>query len=268
MRCWQSVSRPLVAGALAGLLAAPAAAQQPEETPRPRRSPAAAPAPPESDDAYLGVYLTELTDAARKALGLPEGQGVLIEDVVHGEAAEEAGLRAGDVVLSLGGGAVEGSASLGRAVDRAGAGSTVEVVILRDGKRESRKVTIGSRRDSRAIWSSGLFTSAAPEAIELPPPLWISGDPHRRLGLRTAELTGQLADYFEVPRGLLVTWVVPNGLAGKAGVQAGDVLVSLAGQPIGREEDLAFILGSSDRGEEISLEIVRRGQKKSLTLKL
>ena len=236
----------------------------------------------ERDRAYLGVYLTGLSDGTRAALGLEEGEGILIERVADGQAADDAGLKAGDVLLELGGHTVDSSSSLARALERAGAGSQVEIMILRAGKRQTVAATLGRR--SRRGW-----TVWAPEADDLPtltvpappePPvtyaplataraLWGYGDPDRRLGIRTTELTGQLAEYFEVARGLLVTWVVPDSPAGRAGVRAGDVIVSLGGQPVARQEDLSFVLSApADDDGKLPLEVVRRGRKESLSLEL
>ena len=51
-------------------------------------------------------------------------------------------------------------------------------------------------------------------------------------------------------------------------VSLGDILVALAGQPVASEEDLGFILSAEDDATEITLEVIRRGEKKSLTLEL
>ena len=237
----------------------------------------------ERREAYLGVYLTELSDATRTALGLDDEEGILIERVIRDQPADEAGIEAGDVLIELAGQTVHSSASLGRALDRAGTGKAVAVSVLRRGKRTKLEVTLGEKpRRSWTVWapeadewlgSIAPLIPLAPVAPEAPPfprlrSIWRLGDANRRLGVRTTELTGQLAEYFEVARGLLVTWVIPDSPAGRVGVQAGDIMVSLGGQPIGRGEDLRFILATPIDEDKITLDVVRRGQKRSFALQL
>lgn len=232
---------------------------------------------------YLGVYLTNLSKATRAALGLEKNEGVLIERVVSGEAAEESGLRSGDVLLRLDGQPVNSSESLGEALELAGAGKKVPIDILRDGKRQTLQATLGDRTDRRTVWAPFAddgVVFATPEVPALPElsaelaPLASGGafamlrNPTGTLGIRTMELNGQLAAYFEVGGGLLVTWVVPDSPAGRAGMKAGDVLTTLDGQPVVRDEDLSFILGGRRDGREMDAEVVRHGGKQSLHLTL
>ncbi|MGD8377678.1 MAG: PDZ domain-containing protein [Acidobacteriota bacterium] len=231
---------------------------------------------------YLGVYLTNLSKATRAALGLERNEGVLIERVVSGEAAEESGLRSGDVLLRMDGQPVNSSESLGEALELAGAGKKVPIEILRDGERQTLQATLGDRTERRrTAWApfadDGLLF-AAPETPALPElsaelaPLAaprafaLLRNPTRTLGIRTMELNGQLAAYFEVGGGLLVTWVVPDSPAGRAGMKAGDILTTLDGQPVVRDEDLSFILGGRQDEGEMDAEVVRHGGKQSLHL--
>ena len=232
-----------------------------------------------SNGSYLGIYMTDLSDGTRRALGLEEGQGVLVEDIVQDEPADKAGMQTGDVILEFNGRDVSSSSELGRLLNRAEPGESVEVIVWRERKRVTLSLEMRRRRRPTVFGtSSGGVLAATPELYA---PTFSVGDGRsgysfawgtpqadRHLGVRTQELTGQLADYFEVGRGVLITWVVPNSPAGQAGVRAGDILVALAGQPVASEEDLGFILSAEDDATEITLEVIRRGEKKSLTLEL
>lgn len=224
--------------------------------------------------AYLGIYMTELTDATRKALGLQAGEGVLIEDVVRDQPADKAGLRPGDVILEMDGRKIGSSSRVSRLLDRAEPGDELEVIVWRDAKRLTLKLQVARRRllGLLSLDTRGNEPVVAPRDWSLPalgvgPALAWSGTPDRRLGIRTQELTGQLAEYFEVGRGLLISWVVRDSPAGRAGLRAGDVLISLAGQPIVGEEDLGFVLREEEE-DRLTVVVVRRGEKKSFTLEL
>jgi putative serine protease PepD len=74
--------------------------------------------------------------------------GAQIRQVVHNGPAAEAGLRAGDVIVSLDGGRIGGSDALAQAVADHRVGETVSVGYRRDGKRHVARVTLGTRPSS------------------------------------------------------------------------------------------------------------------------
>ena len=88
----------------------------------------------------LGVTILSLNSDYRKSLGLSDDvQGALVSQVLEGSAAAKAGIQAGDVVTSVDGKPVKGSAELRNMIGMARVGDTVEVGLIREGK--ARKVT-------------------------------------------------------------------------------------------------------------------------------
>jgi S1-C subfamily serine protease len=92
----------------------------------------------------------------------------------------------------------------------------------------------------------------------------------RRLGISVTELTRQLADYFGVQDGVLVTSVTDGSAASRAGLKAGDVITSVDGQRVASREDLLRALRDADRDSQsgsvdVSVGIVR--DRKESTLK-
>ena len=67
-------------------------------------------------------------------------------------------------------------------------------------------------------------------------------------------------------RGVLVTWVTRDGLARKAGLKAGDVILGVEDQPIQGQADLEQTLSEYRRSKELALQVMRRGEKKTLTV--
>jgi serine protease Do len=254
---------------------------------------------PQDERAYLGVYLSDMSDSVRTALGLGEDEGVMIEQVAQDGPAAKAGLKGGDVIVSFDGNPVTGSGGLSRRLDRARPDQEVPIVALRKGHRETINVKLGGRPRNawRMLDGSSLpeldgrpflvtppapprapRAPGAPEAPEAPTPSpfyaprslgqlmrWNSGV---TLGVRVQDLTGQLADYFQVSRGALVTWVSAGSAAAAAGIKAGDVIVGLAGQPVQGEEDLRTILADLEAGKETSVTLSRRGAESKVTVKL
>jgi membrane-associated protease RseP (regulator of RpoE activity) len=85
----------------------------------------------------------------------------------------------------------------------------------------------------------------------------------RRLGVTTSALGKQLADYFGVAHGVLVSSVEENSPAEKAGLKAGDVITEADGQQVGDADDLVRALGAKDEGE-VTLNVVRDKQRRTV----
>lgn len=91
---------------------------------------------------YLGVQVQELSDQLRKFFKVRNSGGVLISEVVEESPAEEAGLQAGDVILSVGRTKVTSTSDLVEAVRDHEKGDEVKIKIVRDGKRETISATL------------------------------------------------------------------------------------------------------------------------------
>lgn len=211
-------------------------------------------------DAWLGVYLQDLTDAMREALHIESDVGVLVSDVVKDSPAEKAGLKVGDVIVEFDGRRIEEADDLVRAVRRSDPGDKVKVVIIRDGKRRTLTVELGEkpRRRRRVYgrawgdWRSFVRVFAAPD----------------RLGIELAELNPELAAYFDVEEGALILEVEEDSPADRAGLQPGDVIVAIEGEKVRDPEDVTDILSDYGRGDKVEIEIVRHGKHKKVTAEL
>jgi membrane-associated protease RseP (regulator of RpoE activity) len=95
----------------------------------------------------------------------------------------------------------------------------------------------------------------------------VYGGGNRRIGIATQELSGQLADYFGVSErgGLLITSVVENSPAAKAGLKAGDVVTEVDGTRLNNAGELSRALNRRDEGE-VKLTVVR--DRKTRTIKV
>jgi serine protease Do len=93
---------------------------------------------------------------------------------------------------------------------------------------------------------------------------------HARLGVAVQELNQTLADSFKLPQpeGALVSSIDRNSPAAKAGLQAGDVILSYNGQTIARSGDLPALVGLAKPGDTAKMEVWRNGRKETLTATL
>ena len=101
--------------------------------------------------AYLGVATTSVTPE----MNLRVDRGALVQDVTPGSPADRAGLRPGDVIVSIDGRAVRSSDDIGAVVDRKQPGDTVTVEVVRAGKREEVEAKLAKRPDLTAMAGQG-----------------------------------------------------------------------------------------------------------------
>jgi len=212
-----------------------------------------------ADEAYLGVRTQELNEALVEALDLEQGAGgVLVNDVVEGSPADEAGLRRGDLITAIGGDAVKTPQELRRVVRALEAGDEIEISILRRTEPQTLHATLGElERRSRRSWSD-----RGPRRMEF------FTDSRPTLGVSLQDMDGDWERYFATDAGALVIDVVEESAAEKAGVQKGDVIVEADGSTIAGVDDLHDALDNFEAGDEFNFVVLRDGERQSLSAEL
>ena len=99
-------------------------------------------------------------------------------------------------------------------------------------------------------------------------PVWRAFGAQAVAGARLQEVQGELAAALQLgaPEGLLVLEVPDATPARRAGLQAGDLIIRAAGEPVATVEELRRAVQRTPRGEEVALEVLRRGQRVRLSL--
>ena len=199
---------------------------------------------------WLGVRIQDVTPDVAEAMGLADARGALITDVPDGPA-KDAGLQAGDVILSFDGVDVADTRGLVRQVGNTEVGKAVRVLVHRDGATQTFLVTLGRREEAEG---------AVPAVVEAPAPEEATKD---LLGMTISLLTPEIASELAVPEGaagLVVVAVDEASEAYEKGLRAGD-LITEAGQQkvdsIAALEDR--IAEAKDAGRKSLLLLVRRG---------
>jgi serine protease Do len=197
---------------------------------------------------YLGIQLEELDPDLQRLVGLPQGSGAVVVDVVRGGAADKAGLKRYDVITAVGNLAIRDGDHLVRLISASAPGSRVPLTIYRDGKKVVVETGLDEREDDAP-------TDEEPEAAEETRPA-SGGDP---LGLSVEPLTMELATSMEVPedrRGVLVREV--TGLApGLEALDRGDVIVEVNRVATPDLASWARVAGSLRPGEAAWLYVYR-----------
>jgi len=197
----------------------------------------------------LGVLIQTVNPAQARALGLPSPQGVLVEDFTPrtGSPAESAGLERADVVLAVDGREVSASHQLQEAIAKHRPGETVRVRVFREGKNLEFSVKLGSKD----------IASARPEpADSIPQP------PHNSsLGLQLRSITAR--DVRELGlddrSGVLVEQVSDGGVALRAGLNAGDVILRINRKPVNSLSEAQGLLDGLPAGSAALIMVLRGG---------
>lgn len=170
---------------------------------------------------YLGVVIREATEADVKELKLPKAEGVVVENVYPDTPAAKAGLEKKDVIIAIDRRATPGMEKLRGIIAETPPGKTVKLRVWRDGKEHTLDVVIEEQPD------------------EVPTMRASSVD--KELGITIQTLTDDIASRLKVngkagvykgEEGVLVTAVVPESRAGRAGIKVKDLIKEIANRPV------------------------------------
>ncbi|MFA7666922.1 MAG: Do family serine endopeptidase [Burkholderiaceae bacterium] len=188
--------------------------------------------------ARLGITVQEMNQALAESFGLEKPSGALVTEVATGSPAETAGLQAGDVVLAMNGKKLEHSTELAARIGQSDPGEPVKLVVLREGKHLPIHAMLGEVPAPRA--------SAADHDEQAGP---------GRLGLAVRPLVPDEKQATGLPGGLVVEGVA--GAAQRAGIEPGDVILSVNGRQVNSVEQLRKTADGSQR--RLALLVLREG---------
>jgi serine protease Do len=238
----------------------------------------------------LGVRLDDVDKDDVTRLKLAAERGAIVKSVSADTPAEKAGIKEGDVIVRYEGETVQSAAQLARLVRETPGGRTVAIDVSRGGAVQRLSATLAEGGDRARLGVFGDFDIEIPHIEGLVPPappvppvppvadvfrfdgkgrsfLFREGGP-RRLGIEYQELTDQLAAYFKVERGVLVTSVDEDGPAGKGGLKAGDVIVKFGGEAIEDAADLRDQVRKAEGGQDVTVTVQRDGRLVDLQVRL
>ena len=185
---------------------------------------------------FLGVSVQEVSAELAKSFGLKTPRGALVAELVKGQSAEKNGILPGDIIINFNGKPINKSADLPPVVGATPIDEMVDVEILREGKN----LTISLRLD--ALNSEELSLNPSSETL---------------LGLQFESVSDKKLKSLNLPFGLKVVSVEKNGVAQKAGVTKGDILVSVNFRPVKSVKELKKIIKSLPQKRSFPIRVVR-----------
>jgi len=187
----------------------------------------------------IGVSIQEVNQALADSFGLDSPRGALVSSVEPGSPADKAGLETGDVILSMDGQPISRIGDLTARVAARKPGEQASLGLWRKGAERSVEITIGEMPAEKvALAGKG------------------SGE-HSKLGVVVRPLASDERKAAKVDGGLVVEEV--NGPAERAGIQAGDIILSANGESVKSVEALRARVSKADKN--VALLVQRDGNR-------
>ena len=200
---------------------------------------------------WLGVNIQDLKGDLAEYYGSKQSEGVLVTDVVPGNPADKAGIKAKDIITAVNGEKVQNSRELTAKAATLPVGETTKITVVRDGKEKTFDVKVAKRPLTLADAGK--------------PPVEKEG----QYGLQVTDLTPEIAKNLNVNRetGVVVVGVRPDSKAYKAGVQQGDLILEVNRRNVSSTGELKQLLAKYKDGDGVSL-LVQRGNAGMMVLKM
>lgn len=195
---------------------------------------------------YMGVWLQDITEELSEALDLESSKGALVSDIVDDGPAAQAGIQRGDVIVKYNGQNIENGTQLKNLVAQTDPGTSVKVVVIRNGEEKELTMKLGERQEEE---------ENTREQSER------EGASSQKIGLDVQTLSPNIAQQlgYENESGVVVTSVVSGGPAARAGLQRGDLIKEVDRKPVRTENDFEEAVRNLEGGDVVAL-LVRRDQ--------
>lgn len=201
---------------------------------------------------WMGVSIANLTQEQADSYNLNSPKGAFVNDVLPGGPAEAAGFLPEDIIVSYNGDEIRNSADLPYHVGLSLPGSEVEIGLIRNGRSENIRMVVGD-----------LDAAATRQQIQLS-----SIEPLQDyLGMTMSELTDSEKESLGLDFGLRID-AITGPVAERAGLRAGDIILSLDNRDLDSLEGFAVLAAQLPADRPLPLLVERDGQQSFFTLRL
>jgi len=193
----------------------------------------------------IGIRFNQgLSGAVNRVYGFKNG--VLVQQVEPGQPADKAGIKAGDVIVTIDGRSIKDGDDLVNEIASRRPGSSIRVGYLRDGKQSDTTVTIGDRDKVFADMGKQTAENNSDDKGDV-------GE--AKLGIVVRELSAAQADKLHTP-GVSVQSVRAGSFADLQGLQPGDLIVRINKQPTGTKSEFNGVVSKLKNGDDVVFEII------------
>lgn len=198
---------------------------------------------------FLGVQVQEVTADLANSFGMSKPTGALVAETVKGSAAEKAGLQSGDIILEFNGRQINKSSDLPPIVGTTPVDKKVPMLVLRNGEQKKLMVKLQSLTDDEMAGNGGQVSE------------------NNLLNAELGDIEADTLKKANIPFGVRVVRVI-EGPAQKAGMMAGDIIVTFNFKPVKSVDELNKLLKDTPKGRSIPVRVVRDNRSLFLPLVL
>jgi serine protease Do len=179
------------------------------------------------DRGRLGIAIQEVNPSLAESFGLKNATGALVSSTENGSPAAKAGLEPGDVILGVNGKEIASASELPALVADMRPGETARLQVWRKGGTHEIEVKVGAQKEDKVASADD------------------KGATQGRLGLALRQLTPDERRQIDSKNGLVVEDVA--GVAARAGIRPGDVLLSVNGVPVSSVEQMRALVAKANK---------------------
>lgn len=211
---------------------------------------------------YIGVNIQTIDETMAKGLGLSKPEGVLVQGIVKGGAGEDAGIKAGDVILAVDGKNVDAANELQAIIGSKHPGDVVKLTMFRDGKQFEKEVTLKPRNEENQNQTAqnNMQQNNSGQGQT-------SSKSVKALGLSVANVDNATKKKLNIEGGVVVTSVDMYSESFMRGMREGIVILEANKQKVDNVEDLISAVSSKNKGDSILLKVMTPdGQERIVAL--
>jgi serine protease Do len=198
---------------------------------------------------YVGISMNDVTPENAHFFNLPDASGAIVAQVSPDSPASRAGLQNGDVIEQLNGQKIANSGALQMAISGFTPGTKVQLGILRNGHNQTVDLTLGEFSNKGQV-AENEGDASGPAA---------QGG---KLGLAMQDLTSDVRQQLHLPddvKGAVIANVRPGSAAEDAGLQPGDVIVSVNRKAVDSASQAVAGVHAIPAGQDVLLLVWSRG---------
>ena len=212
---------------------------------------------------WIGVRIQTITDEIAEGLGLDNKNGALVASITKNSPANNSGIQVGDIILSFNKNKVHDMRSLPKIVAETKIGTTVQIIILRNGKKINMNIAVGEleKAEQKGLLNEELQKMHNNQKENK------NGTLIESIGIRVLLLDDKIRSQYAInsnTKGLFVTFVDPESDAAKKGLDVGTIIIQINQIKIHLIEDLILeIAYAQDIGRNTILMLVEKDFSKT-----
>ena len=199
---------------------------------------------------WLGVGIQDVNGELAESFDLERPVGALISFVEKLGPAAKGGIKVGDVITHFNGEEIISSADLPHVVGLAKPGSSSKVTVIRDGKKRTLKVKVGTLDSKGAVASGGQGREQQ----------------SNRLGMSIQDIDSSAVRDGQI--GVVVNKVEPDSVAAYARIKAGDVITHIGRREVQNTDEFNRVVAKLPAERPVSVRIVRSGRPGFVTIRI